>query len=321
MCIYSLISLFKIRKNRRWLLVVGLLSGFNSSLFTAQASILTSVKPIAFISQAIANNVTDTTVLLPDGASPHVYALKPFDIQKLRTADLVIWVGEDMETFLPNVLRSVDKNKQIQLMTVPAIASLIYRDTHSQTRILPEEDEEYDHHHHHDIDSHIWMSPAIAEQIAITIHDKLVQQYPDKKLIIDLNLANFLAKLADEKQVIAKKLINVQNSGYFVFHDGYGYFERQFGLNNLGHFTINPDIQPGAQKVYLIRRQLIDNKAVCVFKEPQFSPAIIDKVVEGTNVQIGTLDPLGMSIAVSPDAYFEFLTNLTNQYEECLSRK
>ena len=38
-------------------------------------------------------------VMLPSGASPHTYALKPSDMQMLQRADLAIWVGEDLETF------------------------------------------------------------------------------------------------------------------------------------------------------------------------------------------------------------------------------
>ncbi|OCG08093.1 zinc ABC transporter substrate-binding protein [Gilliamella sp. wkB178] len=296
-------------------IIISLLSLVISAVFSlANANVISSVKPIGFITEAITTGVVDTDVLLPDGASPHTYFLKPSDLVKLKSAELVIWVGEDMETFMPTVLKNVDKQKQIELMSVPEIEVLL------QTGNEKHEDSHDNHSdsHHGEYDEHIWLSPTIAKIIAKTIHDKLITLYPDKKAIIDQNLNEFTLKLAQTEQNIAKKLISVQNKGYFVFHDAYGYFESQFGLKNLGSFTINPAVQPGVQKIYAIQQELIEQKAVCVFREPQFSPAMIEKLVSGTNVRVGELNPLGTGIILTKDAYSQFLLKLTQQLLDCL---
>ncbi|WP_218057185.1 zinc ABC transporter substrate-binding protein ZnuA [Gilliamella sp. Choc5-1] len=307
-------------------LIFGSLVFVQSSINYANAKVISSVKPIGFITEAIASGVTDTGILLPDGASPHTYYLKPSDLAKLKSADLVIWVGEDMEVFMPTVLKSIDRKKQIELMSVPEIKSLLrtshdeneHEDTHSHDLI--NQDHHHHHHNHGEYDEHIWLSPKIAKIIAQSIHDKLVTLYPDKSTLIDENLNEFIINLTETEQNIAKKLITVQNRGYFVFHDAYGYFETQFGLKNLGSFTINPAVQPGVQKVYAIQQELKEHQAVCVFREPQFSPAVIEKLVNGTNVRIGELNPLGTGIALSKDAYSQFLSKLTQQLLDCLDK-
>jgi zinc transport system substrate-binding protein len=63
---------------------------------------------------------------------------------------------------------------------------------------------------------------------------------------------------------------------------------------------------------------LVEQKATCVFAEPQFRPAVITAVAQGTKVRMGTLDPLGSSIALGADSYVNFLSQLTNQYLSCL---
>ena len=312
----------KFKRLSRFLKILSPLLIINGFILNANANIISSVKPIAFITQAISDGVTNTDILLPDGTSPHTYSLKPSDLAKIKTAELIIWVGEDLETFMPTILKNIDKDKQIELMDIPTIKSLLRTSTnnHDQHETHTHNNDS-DHDHHGEFDEHIWLSPKIAKEIAQAVHDKLISIYPNKKDIIDENLNEFTVKLAETEQNIAKKLINVQNSGYFVFHDAYGYFESQFGLKNLGSFTINPAVQPGVQTVYAIKRELKEHQAVCVFREPQFSPAVIEKIVNGTDVRIGELNPLGTDITLSKNAYSQFLLKLTQQLLDCLDKK
>jgi zinc transport system substrate-binding protein len=301
----------------RFLLLVNLF--FIGLAINVNATVVSSVRPIGFITEAIASGVTNTDILLPDGASPHTYSLKPSDLAKIKNADLIIWVGEDMEVFMPTVLNNIGKQKQIELMDIPEIRNLLRTSHHSDEK--QEAHDEIHSHHHGEYDEHIWLSPKIAKIIAKSVHDRLIQLYPDKALLLDKNLEEFIINLSETEQNIAKKLINVQNRGYFVFHDAYGYFESQFGLKNLGSFTINPAVQPGVQTVYAIRKKLVEHQAVCIFREPQFSPAVIKKLVNGTEVQIGELNPLGTDIIVSKDGYSQFLLALTEELLDCLDKK
>jgi zinc transport system substrate-binding protein len=290
----------------------------------ATAAVVTSIRPLGFIASAIADGVTPTEILLPDGASPHDFALRPSDIQRLRSADLVLWVGPDMEAFLTKSLTQLPANKQLAISELPAVQPLLMKG---------DDDHDHDHaaeahshadgvdghdHHHGDYNMHVWLSPEVAKVTAIAIHDRLLELMPQKKDKLDANLRQFEDQLAQTDKNLVKMLTPVQGKGYFVFHDAYGYFEKHFGLSPLGHFTVNPEIQPGAQRLHQIRTQLVEQRAVCVFAEPQFRPAVINAVAKGTNVRSGTLDPLGTGIELGKDSYGNFLTALSNQYVSCL---
>lgn len=293
---------------------------------SASAAVVTSIRPLGFIASAIADGVTPTEVLLPDGASPHDFALRPSDIQRLRTADLVLWVGPDMEAFLTKSLAQLPANKQLAIGELAQVKPLLMKG---------DDDDDHDHehaadlhshavnedghgHHHGEYNMHIWLSPEVAKVTAIAIHDRLLELMPQNKDKLDANLRQFEDQLAQINKNIVKMLTPVQGKGYFVFHDAYGYFEKHFGLSPLGHFTVNPEIQPGAQRLHQIRTQLVEQKAVCVFAEPQFRPAVINAVAKGTQVRSGTLDPLGIGIALGKDSYGNFLTALSSQYVSCL---
>ncbi len=116
---------------------------------------------------------------------------------------------------------------------------------------------------------HLWLSPEIARLSAVAIHDKLLELMPQSRAKLDSNLQQFEAALAATDNQVSNELAPLKGKGYFVFHDAYGYFEKHYGLTSLGHFTVNPEIQPGAQRLHEIRTQLVEQKATCVFAEPQ----------------------------------------------------
>ncbi|OSM96083.1 zinc ABC transporter substrate-binding protein ZnuA [Lonsdalea populi] len=319
----------------------------------ASADVVTSIRPLAFIAAAIADGVTPTEVLLPDGASPHDYALRPSDVQRLQSSELVIWVGPEMEAFLQKPLSQIPASRQITLSALPAIKAAMLKESHHHSEsdhdgdshhadhgehahaaeVHDEHDEDHAHgaaeaeeehddgHHHGEFNMHIWLSPEMAQASAIAIHDKLLELMPQNKDKLDANLTHFTEKLAHTDKNIVNMLSPVRNKGYFVFHDAYGYFEQHYGLSPLGYFTINPAISPGAQRLHQIRTQLVEHKAECVFAEPQFRPAVISAVAKGTQVRMGVLDPLGSDIALDKDSYARFLLQLSNQYLSCLEKK
>jgi zinc transport system substrate-binding protein len=309
------------KKTRLFSMLAGL--GIAASLaLPAQADVVASVKPVGFIAAAIADGVTPVQVLLPDGASEHDYALRPSDIKRLQSADLVVWVGPEMEAFMARTAAALPAQKNVEMSALPGVKPLLLKGGED------EEEEEHDHahgaadshehHHHGEYNMHLWMSPEISRQTAIAIHAKLLELMPQSKDKLDANLQHFEAELTSVDAKISKQLSPVKGKGYFVFHDAYTYFEKHFGLTPLGHFTVNPEIQPGAQRLHQIRTQLVEQKAACVFAEPQFRPAVIEAVARGTTVRSGTLDPLGTDITPGKDSYVTFLSHLSSQYASCL---
>lgn len=300
----------------------GALALWLGAVNVAKADVVTSIKPLGFIASAIADGVTDTQVLLPDGASEHDYALRPSDVKRIQDADLVVWVGPEMEAFMQKpVARRAEQNR-LALSQLAEVKPLLMKGDH---------DHDHDHggdghhaekrdgdHHHGENNLHIWLSPEIARLSAVAIHKKLVELMPEKRDKLDANLQRFEANLARTDKQVANELSPVKGKGYYVFHDAYGYFEKHYGLTPLGHFTVNPEIQPGAQRLHQIRTQLVEHKAECVFAEPQFRPAVIEAVARGTRVRMGTLDPLGTAVQLGKESYMQFLTGLAGQYTACL---
>lgn len=312
------------------------ISAISAALLTfpmmANADVLASVKPLGFIASSIANGVTDTQVLVPAGASPHDYSLKLSDIQKVKSADLVLWVGEDIDAFLDKPISQIDRKKVITIADIPEVAPLLTQAHHEHFHEDGDHDHkhehkgEHEHHHNHEhhegltTNWHVWYSPAISQIVAQKLADKLTSQFPDKKALIEKNLADFNRTLAAQSDKIKAQLAPFKDKGFFVFHDAYGYFNDAYGLKQTGYFTINPLVAPGAKTLAHIKEEIEEHRVNCLFAEPQFTPKVIESLAKGTSVNVGRLDPIGDSVKLGENSYANFLQATADSYAQCLSK-
>ena len=89
-------------------------------LARAEVQLLTSIKPLQLIAAAVQDGVGQPAVLLPPGASPHRFALRPSDIRRLREASLFYWVGPDLEGFLSKPL-AAREGQSVALQSLPGL--------------------------------------------------------------------------------------------------------------------------------------------------------------------------------------------------------
>lgn len=283
-------------------------------------NVVTSIKPLQLITLEITKGISQPELLISSTASPHDYALKPSDIKKARTADLMIWFGPQLEVFLEKVMQNRDNS--LQLSIIPEI-EFHQVASHSHAANEPHDEHEDEESHHDDdllsVDPHIWLGPTQAQQTAKVIVNKLSLIDPANALQYKQNYQEFVAELKTHSDAIKAKLAPYASMGYFVFHDAYGYYESYFSLNKLGYFTLSPERKAGAKTLLQIRAAVQNGDANCVFSEPQFAPAMVQAVTRGSDVAMAELDPLATNIEVKLGGYFAFLNQLTENYIGCLS--
>ena len=294
----------------------------------ANAEILASVRPLGFIASSIADGVTQTQILVPPGASPHDYNLKLSDIQKVKSADLVLWIGEDVDSFLTKSVSQLEGKNVLTISELNELAPLLSKAAHHH-----HDESEHHHHHEHGIDAHghhheeqndleinwhVWYSPEISRIVAQKVADKLTVQFPNKQERIVRNLAEFNRTLSLQSDKIKAQLAPFNDKGFFVFHDAYGYFNDAYGLNQTGYFTINPLVAPGAKTLAHIKEEITEHRVRCLFTEPQFTPKVVESLSKNADVNVGRLDPMGEAVELGPNSYANFLQFTADSYAECL---
>ena len=309
------------------------------SLFTffvpanADIKVVASIKPIHSLASYLMNGVAKPDLIVDGYASPHGFAMKPSHAKMLQNADLIFWVGEDVENFLEKPLGSIAKKaEKIELMEIKGLVKLKFRernifddhddhghDDHGHKK-KDDHDDHDDHdghegHHHGEFDPHIWLDPINAKVILNEMVEHLIENDPKNEAKYKSNLDEALKDIDKLTIDVMTELSNSVSS--IVFHDAYQYFEKRFNVNILGAFTVNTDVMPGAEQLAEIREIIEHDKVACVFSEPQFNPDIIKAVAKDMNIKTGVIDPLGATLNPGKDLYFSLIKNMSASFKGC----
>ncbi len=304
-------------------LIASLLAAFALALPAAAQEaprVVASIPPVHSLIAGVMDGVGEPELLVPATVSSHTYMLRPSEARLLSRAAVVFWIGPVYESFLGKPLASLaSRARVVRLMDAPGVVLLPGRGGGAW-----EKDHVHEHGHAHtaeevETDGHLFLDPGNAKAIVRAAEGALAALDPANAARYRANADSVLARLDALDAELRARLEPVRDRPFIVFHDAYQYFEKRYGLNAVGSVTLSPERQPGAQRLRLLRRKIAGLKAVCVFAEPQFEPALVDTVVEGSKARTGVLDPLGAAIPPGRDAYFELLRGLARSLADCLA--
>ncbi|WP_282356633.1 zinc ABC transporter substrate-binding protein [Pseudomonas sp. PS01303] len=281
----------------------------------AEVKVLTSIKPLQLIAAAVQDGVAIPEVLLPPGASPHNYALRPSDVRKVQSVDLLYWIGPDMEGFLPRVLNG----RTLPSVAVQDLPGMKLRRFAEDSHSHAEDADEHDHDHRPGtLDAHLWLSPVNARVIADKMATDLSAADPANAERYQSNAKAFDERLDALDQRLKQRLASVEGKPYFVFHEAFDYFEEAYGLKHTGVFSVAAEVQPGAQHVAAMRKRLQEVGKTCVFSEPPLRPRLAETLVAGLPVKLAELDALGGYTPATAQGYEQVLEKLGNDLAGCL---
>ncbi len=297
-----------------------------AQLATVQASaalkVAVSIAPIHSLVQGVMNGLGSPELLVEGNQSPHAGSLQPSILRNLLTADLVVWVGPQLETSLIKAMERVKPSDKLTLLEQSTIELLaarkggIWKHQGKDGKDQPLKGRKLELQY---VDPHIWLSTLNAAAITTAVAERLIALDPDNILKYRDNMDRTLERIEQTRRQIRTMLAPVQDEPWIAFHDAFQYFESEFALDPIGAITVNPALPIGARRIQLLREQVITQNIQCVFTEPQFSLAVIDTVVENTGAKISNLDPLGIMLNPGVDLWFDLLHQLADDLIDCLS--
>jgi zinc transport system substrate-binding protein len=291
----------------------------------ADLEVIASIKPIHSLVAGVMEGDLAPQLIVEGSASPHTYSLRPSGAGALAHADLIFWVGHELESFLDKPIESLRGDAvAVALMDAPGVRALTYREgntfeghDHAEDDHSDEEHAEDEHGADSDLDGHIWLDPVNAQAMVRAIADALITADPEHAPLYAANAQSMHERIEALSTEIDVMLSPVRGQPFFVFHDAYQYMEQRYGLTAAGSITLTPELSPSAKRIRDIRNKVRALGATCVFTEPQFPTSLVDVVTAGTPAKIGVLDPLGTTLPAGPGLYFTLMRNMATTMRTC----
>ena len=95
----------------------------------AEIKVVATIKPIHSLASYLMDGIGKPDLIVDGYASPHGFALKPSHAKMIQNADIIFWVGEDIENFLEKPLKTIAKKaEKIELMEIKGLTKLKFRE-------------------------------------------------------------------------------------------------------------------------------------------------------------------------------------------------
>lgn len=281
--------------------------------------IVVTIKPLHSLVAGVMEGTGDAPMLLVDGkSSPHMFHLKPSQVEALQHAEVIFYIGDGFELFLKKVFESLPP--AVRRAPMHRIQGLTLYPARLLQGFEPHAHGDDSHEEEAGMDFHLWMSPANAKVMVQDIARQLSAIYPQHQKIYAANAKKLSADLDVLDAELRKTTKPLAGKPFIVFHDAYQYFEKTYGLTAAGSVTLHPEQALSAKHVETIRNIIRDKEVSCIFREPSFDGRIVDNIVAGTKAKNGVLDPEGALLAPSTALYFQLMRGIADNLTGCLVR-
>jgi len=241
--------------------------------------IITSVAPITNIVKNVVCEKVDLIGIVPEGVDSHTFEPTPSDAIRIRSADLVIINGLNLEVSFERIVDAAkEDNPRIQLLKLAD--NTISHEEWIFDFSFPKEKG--------DPNPHLWLNVAYVIRYVELIRDKLIELDPDNASYYAKNAEQYIARLRmlDEGIMRAVQSIPVENRKLLTYHDSWAYFAKRYGMKVIGAVQPSDFGEPTPQEVARIIEQIREENVPAIFASEVFPSKVVEQIAREANVKI-----------------------------------
>lgn len=232
--------------------------------------------PVYDLTKRIVKDSWDVRTIIQGNQEPHDFELKAADMARLTKADLIIYNGAGMETFIPQLKESMHHDERF-LDVSQGLTLLQNKDAKPQD--------------HSSINPHTWLSIKNALEQLDTLCKKFCALDSAHAAFYQENYQQARAEFEELDKQFAKQLRTVPaEKRYFVAsHAAFNYLARDYGLTQVAVTGISPDNEPSAAQLAKIAQFVKAHNITTIFFEGSATPKVAETLARTTGARTSTL--------------------------------
>ena len=294
-CIIPLLTCF--------LSICSLQTSFSAAL---PETVFVSILPQKTFVRQISGDTLNIEVMVQPGASPATYEPRPSQMRKLAESRAYFAIGVPFENAWLERIRGVNPAMRI-IHTDRNIEKVAMVSHDHETSGALEED--HDHHGHSGLDPHIWLSPVLVKKQAETITAGLIDLFPEHSSLFKTNYHRFVQRLDALHAELTEHLKPFRGRAFMVFHPSWGYFAREYGLEQIAVEIEGKNPKPAQVREFIELAQKEDIRVI--FAQQQFSTKNAQVIAQAISGEVVLVDPLA-------EDWFTNMKEIAQKFEDAL---
>ena len=270
-------------------LIIGLVylrgGGTPSRKETGKTVVAATIYPLFDMTRNVAGNDVEVKLILPPGASPHLFEFSPKQLAELQNVKVVFAIGHGLDDWAAQVIHVAPEARLI--VVDHGIDLRKSGGTEENGAEIKRE------HEPGPTDPHYWLHLGNARQIVDNIAKELIEEDPAHADAYGANAQAYKDKLAAEERRLKEALAPARGRPILTFHDAWYYFAEDFGLEIVGTLEPAAGEEPTPRYLAELQREVKMKRIRIIFIEPQLSTAVLKSFAEDNALSLAELDPLG----------------------------
>jgi zinc/manganese transport system substrate-binding protein len=247
--------------------------------------VVATTSTLAALVRTVSDDLADVRALVPIGVSPETYEPTPRDLVALSEASVIVENGAGLETWLAKVLGNAPPQARVLVLSESLPVAVTGR---TGTQVNP----------------HFWLDPTYAARYVSAIADALAAVDPRHAAAYRVNAARERKRLAALDVWIRRQIAAIPPSRRVMVtdHDAWYYFDRRYGIQDLGAIESSPGKEPSAADFAALVALARARHVPAIFAEPEFSPRLAKELADSAGITTVTDlydDSLGTTPALS----------------------
>ena len=258
--------------------LLALWSGGTPGALAQPMKVAATINPIGNLVKEVGGERVEVQVLLPPGASPHIFEPTMGTAKELSQSRIFFEVGAGLDFWAEKLVKGVKRNIRVVVLS-------------DGMNLLREEG---DHGHGYGAaNPHVWLDPVLAVEIVKKIEKALEEADPQGAGVYRKRSADYIAQLKNLDAEIRKAVSTFTIKNFVSFHPAWDYFSLRYGLKSVGVIEESPGKEPSPRKLEAIVKAIRAYRIRAVFAEPQLNPKIAEVIAREAGVKVVMLDPEG----------------------------